>query len=256
MAIRSFNAVAQLHSESHDSPTCFNSAANVPACFIYSNHPLAFRLIKDALCSDPHLRLEVNRYSSESTPRNGQKLQILIIDTCSVENWAQCIDKWRLQGGSTIVLISPETRTSDLELKMVYLGAAGLLTFGNDLADQLPRAIHTVAEGCLWIRREILSTYVQRTGTILRQTAVWKENLTFRERQIADLLHRGLSNRSISQRLAICDRTVKFHVSNILRKLNVVNRRELQALGSSTELFYPDRLSPQGPEEILPPSGS
>jgi DNA-binding NarL/FixJ family response regulator len=138
-------------------------------------------------------------------------------------------------------------------MQMVYLGAAGVLTFGDHLVDQLPRAIHTVAEGRLWIRREILSAYVQKTGSVLRKMAAWEEKLTLRERQITDLLYRGLSNRSISQRLAICERTVKFHVSNILHKMNVVNRRELQALGSSPGSFSPEWLAPQEPAEVPPP---
>jgi DNA-binding CsgD family transcriptional regulator len=63
-----------------------------------------------------------------------------------------------------------------------------------------------------------------------------------RERQIIDLLNQQLSNRSIAQRLGIRERTVKFHISNILRKMNISNRKELQALSRSAVSFCPDWL--------------
>ncbi len=48
-----------------------------------------------------------------------------------------------------------------------------------------------------------------------------------RERQITRLLLQGLSNKSIARQLFICERTVKFHCSNIYQKSNVPNRMAL-----------------------------
>ena len=50
--------------------------------------------------------------------------------------------------------------------------------------------------------------------------------LTQRELEVLRLLARGLSNRDISQRLFIAETTVKFHVANIMRKLEVTRRSE------------------------------
>ena len=50
--------------------------------------------------------------------------------------------------------------------------------------------------------------------------------ITPREREILALLARGLSNVAIGQRLYISEATVKFHVSNVLRKLGASRRTE------------------------------
>jgi two-component system, NarL family, response regulator len=51
-------------------------------------------------------------------------------------------------------------------------------------------------------------------------------DLTERERQVLDLLVAGKSNRDIGEKLSIADATVKSHVSNILVKLNAVDRTQ------------------------------
>jgi len=242
MAISSPKFMVHLHSGPNQMPPLTGSGAVDARCFIHSNHPLARFLVKDALSSDSRLRSSISHFSNDSKPLDGEKRNILLLDTCSVESWAVCMDKWRLQGGMAIALISPETRTNELELQMLYLGAAGVLTFADNLINELPRAIHAVAEGRLWIRREVLNAYVTRAATVLRKTPACQEALTGRERQIIDLLNQQLSNRSIAQRLGIRERTVKFHISNILRKMNISNRKELQALSRSAVSFCPDWL--------------
>src|SRR3972149_5791071 len=52
------------------------------------------------------------------------------------------------------------------------------------------------------------------------------DRLTLREQQVLPLLADGLSNKQIARRLAITERTVKYHISNILRKLGLFSRTE------------------------------
>jgi len=52
------------------------------------------------------------------------------------------------------------------------------------------------------------------------------DELTPREMDVLRLLAQGLSNRKIAARLSINERTVKYHVSAILAKLEVANRTE------------------------------
>jgi len=55
------------------------------------------------------------------------------------------------------------------------------------------------------------------------------ELLSVREREVAELVARGLTNRQIAERLVISERTVDRHVSNIFAKLGVVTRAHLAA---------------------------
>jgi len=52
------------------------------------------------------------------------------------------------------------------------------------------------------------------------------DELTPREMDVLRLLAEGLSNRKIGERLSINERTVKYHVSAILAKLEAANRTE------------------------------
>jgi PAS domain S-box-containing protein len=54
-----------------------------------------------------------------------------------------------------------------------------------------------------------------------------KYNITCREKQVAELLSRGLLNKEISHKLNVSLSTVDFHIHNIYKKLNVQNKVEL-----------------------------
>jgi DNA-binding NarL/FixJ family response regulator len=53
--------------------------------------------------------------------------------------------------------------------------------------------------------------------------------LTAREREIADLIARGLSNRAIAAELVISPATAARHVANIFSKLGVTSRAQVAA---------------------------
>jgi DNA-binding NarL/FixJ family response regulator len=58
--------------------------------------------------------------------------------------------------------------------------------------------------------------------------------LTRREREIAGLISRGLTNRQIAARLFISERTVDTHVGRILAKLGCATRAQVAAIVAST----------------------
>jgi len=61
--------------------------------------------------------------------------------------------------------------------------------------------------------------------------------LTMRELEVLDLLARGLQNKEIAATLQISERTAKFHVNGILRKLGASNRTECLAIAAKRGLI-------------------
>jgi DNA-binding NarL/FixJ family response regulator len=55
------------------------------------------------------------------------------------------------------------------------------------------------------------------------------DNLTRRQREVADLVARGLTNRQIAAELSISEHTVATHVSKIMKKLGLSSRSQLAA---------------------------
>jgi len=202
-----------------------------PAIFICSRHPLAFGAIKKLLISGMY---EVRKF--EQIPANPLEgpAQLLILDTCSVKNWTKIAIEWNRMGGRSIVLLQEGFSSPEEESRFIYLGIHAIILVPN-IDTELPRAVNAVAEGQFWMDRECLSEYVKST----RSCGGFRESrsLTAREQQIIPLLITGFSNKDIANMLQIEDRTVKFHVSNILRKFKVKTRKALRMADTAEESF-------------------
>jgi len=62
-------------------------------------------------------------------------------------------------------------------------------------------------------------------------TALPDEALTTREREVLELVSRGLPNKLIARRLQISEHTVKFHVSSVYAKLGATSRTDAVSRG-------------------------
>ena len=62
------------------------------------------------------------------------------------------------------------------------------------------------------------------------------EVLTSRERDVIKLVSQGSTNRQIAEKLVVTENTVKVHLRNIYRKLDVQNRHQLTALAHQSGL--------------------
>ncbi len=111
---------------------------------------------------------------------------------------------------------------------LLRLGVMGLLTY-VEARDQLMRALPLVASGGFWVPRQLLSGFVDSIltsqGRRLKTDSV--TNLSRREQEVLDSLLENLSNKEIASKLNIAERTVKFHVSNLLNKFGVRRRADL-----------------------------
>lgn len=223
--------------KAHKEIDCSRNLPVPVICVVHSKHPLAFCTIKQALSSDPELRNHVKPFSFLPEKLNQDARAILIIDVCSVDHWPELLQRWQSKGGYTISLLSLDAQAKGEDLNMLYLGVGGVVAFTDDLLTDLPKAVRTVADGRLWVRRETLDKYVKETNALLGQLTSHVEPLTGREQQIIKMLREGYSNRQIASSTGISERTAKFHVSNILRKYQIADRRELRASHQSTNKF-------------------
>ena len=101
-------------------------------------------------------------------------------------------------------------------------------------AEQLKSVIVAVQQGELWIRRTLSWHLLNELVTITQEKTKIKQaigellaNLTQREYEIATLVGNGETNKQIARRLAITERTVKAHLTEVFRKLDVADRLKL-----------------------------
>ena len=94
-------------------------------------------------------------------------------------------------------------------------------------ADELVRAVRTVAKGEMALSPEIAGKVVRQATTGGPAGAREQvEPLTKRELEVLQLTAEGLTNRTTGQRLGISHRTVQGHLANVYAKLNVSSRTE------------------------------
>jgi DNA-binding NarL/FixJ family response regulator len=127
---------------------------------------------------------------------------------------------------SRVIVVSDQL-AEDAAFPLMRLGIRGLIRYG-DASAQLATAIRSVLEGGYWVPRLLLSRFV---FGILDQPRVpipgEVRRLSPRERQVYEALLENLSNKEIASRMNLSERTVKFHVSNVLAKYRVRRRADL-----------------------------
>jgi len=130
------------------------------------------------------------------------------------------------QPNSRVVVVSDEL-SEEAAFPLMRLGIRGLLRYA-DAATQLAAAVLSVQSGGYWVPRLLLSRFV---FGILDQPRFpvpgEARKLSPRERQVHEALLENLSNKEIAARLNLSERTVKFHVSNVLAKHRLRRRADL-----------------------------
>lgn len=188
--------------------------------YLYSRHPLAIQIMREIL---PDACSPVKSVPRTSLPGQGST-GILVVDVCSVAEWREAVSEWtQTRQGRSMILV-PSEWDSERQLQALYLGVAGIIPFSPNLRSDMLGALTAVSNGLLWVTRAALTHYVEKTCPSRTKSMC---NFTLREEQTIDLISKGLPNRTIAEILRISERTVKFHVANILQKQNVRNRREL-----------------------------
>jgi DNA-binding NarL/FixJ family response regulator len=128
---------------------------------------------------------------------------------------------------SRLIVVGEQHNDSNC-YSLLRMGVKGLLTYA-EAREELIRALPLVANGGFWVPRSVLSGFVDSIltsqGRRLKTDSV--TNLSRREQEVLDSLLENLSNKEIASKLNIAERTVKFHVSNLLSKFGVRRRADL-----------------------------
>jgi DNA-binding NarL/FixJ family response regulator len=114
---------------------------------------------------------------------------------------------------------------------LLRFGVKGVLPYSR-APRELPRAAVELAGGGHWIPRELLTGFLESILPELHGSEALNPDIEIsrREREVLDLLLENLSNKEIAAKLFVSERTVKFHVSNLLSKFGVQRRAELIVL--------------------------
>jgi DNA-binding NarL/FixJ family response regulator len=115
-------------------------------------------------------------------------------------------------------------------LRYIEAGAAGYV-LEEDSVEDLLKNIRAAYNGEALVSPEVAAAMISRIAELAKPYSTTEPgmdevtDLTPREREVLDLIGEGLSNQEIAVRLVIEVGTVKNHVHNILRKLDVSSRQ-------------------------------
>lgn len=127
----------------------------------------------------------------------------------------------RESGSDARALVFTAFDADDRILAAVRAGAQGYLLKGAP-REELFRAIRVVYAGGSLLEPVVASKLLRQ----VRHPATPDVRVTARELEVLRLVARGRQNKEIARDLAVTERTVKFHLSALMRKLGVGNRVE------------------------------
>ena len=153
------------------------------------------------------------------------KPDILLLDlNLPVMNGLEVLQKIRDMKSELKILLLTVHNEVEYLLKAVDIGANGYLLKDSE-SSELKKAIISVVNGEDYIQPSLIP--ILNAKMIDRSKDTEKlEKLTNREIQVLKLLSIGKLNRQIAEELEISERTVKNHVSNIFKKIDVKDRTQ------------------------------
>ena len=140
--------------------------------------------------------------------------------------------------GGPPVLVLTTFDDDDVLWGAVEAGAAGFL-LKDATADDIVRAVRTVADGGAWIDPRVTPRLMQALRTSRPVPPVVLAALSEREVEVLTLLARGASNTEIAAELFVSERTVKGHVGSIFTKLGARDRAAAIVLAYDAGLVAP-----------------
>jgi two-component system, NarL family, nitrate/nitrite response regulator NarL len=127
-----------------------------------------------------------------------------------------------------IIVLTDPLENADI-VRLFRSGAHGVVLKESPV-DVIFKCIRKVHAGEAWIGRSVMADVVEALASSRDSDECGRTSdlrLTPREAEVLKLLVEGETNKSIAERLSVCEYTVKHHLTNIFDKTGASNRLEL-----------------------------
>ena len=152
----------------------------------------------------------------------GLRPDVVVLD-CQLPDMAgaEVAAEVRRQGLTARILALSAYRDEKYVRAMLAAGAVGYL-----LKDEAPAAIVSAVQAAARGQGWFSPAAIAQVAGWARGERPQQAGLTEREREVLHLVARGKTNKEIAIALGVAERTVEFHVGNVLGKLGVASRVE------------------------------
>lgn len=149
-------------------------------------------------------------------------------------NGIEVLQELKVRNNKVKVIMLTIHNEGEYILKAVEIGCAGYVLKDSDSAT-LKKAVYSVYIGETFIQPDLIPVLNQRLMN-KEEEDEQLEKLTKREVEVLILLSEGLFNKEIAYKLNISERTVKNHISNIFKKINVSDRTQAAVFAIKNKL--------------------
>jgi two-component system response regulator NreC len=198
---------------------------------IVDDHAIVRAGMRMLLESDPDIEIAGEGETGEDALRLSRELNpdVIVMDvTMPLMDGVEATRRIKAESPDMAVLAVSIHEGTDYFFQMLQAGSSGYVP-KRAAPDDLVRAIHTVAEGKVFLEpgvaKELVADYLQRVHGGEEKDSY--DGLTGRERQVLTHIAEGQTNREIALNLDIAAKTVDRHCENIMQKLNLHSRTEL-----------------------------
>jgi LuxR family transcriptional regulator, positive regulator of biofilm formation len=166
--------------------------------------------------------------------------QVFIFDRKNIDMkylWTN-IHEWNCSHGfPCFFVLGNAIADSAFEKKAMDSGIQGIF-YDNDPLPLIAKGICAVLQGDLWYSRKAMARCLMEKKSLADSSthpAIY--GLTFREKKILACIASGYSNKAIADEFCISLHTIKTHISNIYKKINVNNRSQASLWATKSLLF-------------------
>jgi DNA-binding NarL/FixJ family response regulator len=195
---------------------------------IADDHSMVREGIKQLLELDGDIKVSIEANNGKQCIEllNDTLVDVLLLDINMPEmNGLQVLQYIRETKKNVKVLILTIHNEVEYLMRAVEIGVDGYVLKDSD-SSVLKKAIFCVHRGETFIQPELTPQLKIKMEEKSNYTSNYDDSLTKREIEVLKLLAEGLFNKEIAYTLAISEKTVKNHVSNIFKKINVSDRTQ------------------------------